>query len=81
MCKRKIVYPYDDYFETDYLYIYVDENQDIYSPQQFGSYGVVANSALLVRDTNFDGVHAYSIPFEDNGITFYPSYYNSFYCV
>lgn len=77
VCKRKIVYPYDDYVETDYLYIYVDENQDIYSPQQFGAYGVTANSALLVRDTNFDGVHAYSIPFEDNGITFYPSYYNS----
>lgn len=77
VCKRKVVYPYDNMSETDYLYIYIDENADLYSPQQFGNFGVTANSALLVRDTNFDGVKAYSIPLVENGIQFYPNYYNS----
>lgn len=69
--KRQIVYPYDDMLETDYIYVYVDNNQTIYSPQQFGSYAIAPNSILLVRDTNWNGVEVYSIPIELNRITFY----------
>lgn len=78
-CKRKIVYPYNDMWETDYLYIYVDKNQDIYSPQQFGNYAVTPNSMLLVRDTSFDGVSAYSIPMAENGISVVTSYNSGLY--
>lgn len=80
VCKRKIVYPYDDMVETDYLYIYIDENADLYTPQQFGNFGVTANSMLLVRSTSWDGAKAYSIPLAENNIKFYPTYYNNAIC-
>lgn len=74
VAKHKMIYPYNNMWETDYLYIYVDNNQDIYSPQMFGSYAVAPNSILLVRDTSFDGVKAYSIPMAQNGIRMITSY-------
>lgn len=79
VAKRKIVYPYNDMTETDYLYCYVDKNADLYTPQQFGNYAVSPNTFLLVRDTNFDGVSAYSIPMAQNGITISTAYNDGLY--
>lgn len=71
--KRQLVYPYDDMLETDYIYIYVDNNQTLYSPQQFGNFAIAPNTILLVRDTNWSGVEVYSIPIALNRINFYPN--------
>lgn len=62
LCKRCIVYPYDDMKETDYLYIYQDLNSTTQVPQQFGNYVITPNSMLLIRDTNFMGVTVCSFP-------------------
>ena len=74
VAKRRINYPYNEWYEVDYLYCYVDENATTYTTQQFGDYAVTANSFLLIRDTSFDGVKAYSIPMAQNGITIFTSY-------
>lgn len=74
IAKRRLIYPYDDLAETDYLICYVDKNNP-YTPQQFGSYTITPNSLLLVRDTNWNGVEVYSIPLELNGFEARISYY------
>lgn len=69
--KRQLVYPYNNMSETDYIICYYDENEHNYTPQQFGAYTITPNSILFIRDTNFDGVRACSIPLELNGLKCY----------
>lgn len=67
MAKRKIVYPVNGYEETQYLYVYQNLNVGA-SPQQFGNYTIAPNTLFMVRQTNFSGVLAYSIPLSENSI-------------
>lgn len=67
MAKRKIVYPVGGYEETQYLYVYQNLNAGA-SPQQFGDYTIAPNTLFMLRQTNFSGVLAYSIPLAENNI-------------
>ena len=79
IAKRRIIYPYDNMAETDYMFCFVDENVDNYTVQQFGDNTISPNSILLVRQTNFDGVKVCSIPLEYNEITVTPGGANSLF--
>lgn len=67
ICKRKIVYPINDYEEVQYLYVYINENADA-TTQNFGNFTIAPNTMLLVRQTNFSGTLVYSIPIGLNNI-------------
>lgn len=68
VAKRKIIYPYKGWEETDYLYCYVDKNNTTFTPQNFGDFNIYPDTFLLVRDTNFNGVQMCSIPISENNI-------------
>lgn len=68
ICKRKIVYPINDYEEVQYLYVYINKNADA-TTQNFGNFTIAPNTMLLVRQTNFSGTLVYSIPIAENNIT------------
>ena len=68
MAKRRINYPYNGYYEIQYIYIYVNKNDSGQIPQQFGGYTIAPNTIFMVRQTNFDGVKAFSIPIAENGL-------------
>lgn len=68
MGKRRINYPYNDWYEIDYIYIYVNKNVSV-QPQQFGNYTIAPNTIFMIRQTNFDGVKSFSIPIAENGLS------------
>lgn len=79
IAKRRIVYPYDNMAETDYLFCYVDKNTSNTAPQTFGDVSISPNTCLLLRNTNFDGVKVCSIPLAMNEITINPGGSNSLF--
>lgn len=68
MAKRRINYPYNNWYEVQYIYVYVNKNVLAQTPQQFGNYTIAPNTIFLVRQTNFDGVKAFSVPLSENGL-------------
>ena len=69
VAKRKILYPYDNMEETDYLICFVDKN-NTYQVQEFGDYYIAPNSLLMIRQCNWeDTPRILSIPIDENNIT------------
>lgn len=78
IAKRRIEYPVKNWAETDYMFCYVDKNEDTYTTQTFGDYTISPNTMLIIRDTNFNGVHAFSVPLGINNITDYTARNSAF---
>lgn len=68
MGKRRINYPYNGWYEVQYIYIYINKNDYGWAPQQFGNYSIAPNTIFVVRQTNFDGIKSFSIPIKENGL-------------
>ena len=68
MGKRKVMYPNDEY-EIDTCYVYINKNDTLATPQQFGSVSVAPNTIFMVRQCSWNGdIHGVSFPIQENNM-------------
>lgn len=68
MGKRKVMYPNGEY-ELDTCYVYINKNDTLATPQQFGSVTVAPNTVFMVRSCSWNGdTHGVSFPIQENNM-------------
>lgn len=68
MGKRKVMYPNGEY-ELDTCYVYINKNDTLAVPQQFGSVTVAPNTIFMVRSCSWNGdTHGVSFPIAENNM-------------
>lgn len=68
MGKRKVMYPNGEY-ELDTCYVYINKNDTLATPQQFGSVTVAPNTIFMVRSCSWNGdTHGVSFPIQENNM-------------
>ena len=68
MGKRKVMYPNGEY-ELDTCYVYINKNESLSTPQQFGNFTIAPNTVFIVRQCSWNGdTHGISVPISENNL-------------